>query len=510
MRKQWQCRSWRLAQCVVAMIALLHSAGAASAPENRTEENRTGKRIRLSDCRLESASESGSVAARCGWLEVPENRAAAASRKLRLHVAVIPALRLQPAPDPLFVLAGGPGQAASDFYLVMNAAFSRIRRDRDIVLLDQRGTGRSNRLDCAFDDDTDFARANPQQLQKQARACIASLPGDPRFYTTSVAVRDLDEVRAALGYASLNFYAVSYGTRVAQHFLRRYPDRVRSVILDGVVPVDLALGPDIAPQAQRALDALFDRCAADTACRWRFPTLRSDFAALRASLQATPLTLQVPDPLTARATDATFGIAELGAAVRLLSYSDETASVLPLLIDQAHHQRPQGMLAQSLMIHRNLQAQIAYGMHFAVTCSEDAPRWPPMQMTSTAIRDSYLGDTLMTGMQAICSGWPRGPVDDDFNAPLHSAVPALLLSGGNDPVTPAEYAARAKSAFSNSRHLVLPGQGHGQLAVGCMPRLAALFIERQTRKMALTDSDLKCLANVAPAPFMLSTTATSP
>ena len=474
-------------------------------------DGRNEKRIELKECRLESPTEGGSVAARCGWLEVLENRpqrgTSASGRKIRLHVAVIPALRLQPAPDPLFILSGGPGQAASDYYTTMSAAFGRIRRDRDIVLVDQRGTGRSNRLDCAFDEDTDFGSSDPQRLQEQARNCIAAMPGDPRYYTTSVAVRDLDEVRQGLGYASVNFYAISYGTRVAQHFIRRYPDRVRSAILDGVVPVDLALGPDIPLQAQRALDALFDRCAGDVACRSRFPTLRDDFNALRERLHAAPVKMQIPDPLTAKMTNASFGIPELSTAVRLLSYSDETASVLPLLIHQAEVDRqPQGMLAQYLMISHSLETQIANGMHFAVTCSEDSRRWAEQPVDAKAAQKLYLGSALMNGMSAICSVWPRGPVDKDFNVPLHSDVPALLLSGENDPVTPAAYGARAVTGFTHGRHIVLPGQGHGQLAAGCMPRLVAQFIEQK----ALGEGDLECTKNVAPAPFMLSTTATGP
>ena len=145
----------------------------------------------------------GSVAARCG--DVPragESRRPQAdqSKELQLHVAVIPALRLKPAADPLFILSGGPGQAASDFYLSVAPAFARIRRDRDLVLVDQRGTGRSNRLDCALPDDSEFVALDPQKLQALVRECRASLPGDPRYYTTSIAVRDLDDVRAALGY----------------------------------------------------------------------------------------------------------------------------------------------------------------------------------------------------------------------------------------------------------------------------------------------------------------------
>lgn len=479
--------------CVPALSAQSGSAGVQ-------------RQVELSECRLESPSEGGSVAARCGWLEVAENRADPAGRRLRLHIAVIPALRLQPAADPLFVLSGGPGQAASDFYTALSAAFGRVRRDRDIVLVDQRGTGRSNRLDCAFDEDADFTRADPQEGLTQTRACLTALKADPRYYTTSVAVRDLDEVREALGYATLNFYSVSYGTRVAQHYMRRYPQRVRTAILDGVVPVDLALGPDASLQAQRALDSMFDRCATDTSCQARFPTLRRDFDDLRARLRTSPVRMQVPDPLTAQVTDTTFGEWELGAAVRLLSYSDETASVLPLLIYQAHAQQPQGMIAQYLMISRSMQTQIAYGMNFSVTCSEDAPHWAAAPVDADELRRSYLGDSLMTGMTTVCSVWPRGPVDEDFNAPLRSDVPTLLLSGGNDPVTPAAYGERAARSFTHGRHITLQGQGHGQLAVSCMPRLVAQFIENRE----LSDTDVKCLDNVVPTPFMLSTTATAP
>src|SRR5690606_13512205 len=186
----------------------------------------------LESCQLSSAAAHAAAAARCGRLAVPENRDEPGGKILRLHVAVIPALRLQPEPDPLFVLSGGPGQAASDFYLSVAPAFARVRRDRDIVLVDQRGVGRSNRLDCALPDSGELAHVDLGRLDAAVQSCLAALPSDPRFYSTSIAVRDLDEVRAALGYERVNVYGVSYGTRVAQHYMRRYPQRVRAAILD--------------------------------------------------------------------------------------------------------------------------------------------------------------------------------------------------------------------------------------------------------------------------------------
>jgi pimeloyl-ACP methyl ester carboxylesterase len=459
-----------------------------------------------SGLQLEACRRNG-ITARCGQLAVPEDPAAGAGKKLQLQVVIIPALRSRAEPDPLVILSGGPGQGAGDFYTAVAPVFGRVRRDRDIVLVDQRGTGASNRLDCEFSDDIDVGVADLQQIQAQARACIAALPGDPRFYTTSVAVRDLEAVRVALGYDKLNFYAVSYGTRVAQHYLRRFPSRVRSVVLDGAVPVDLALGPDAAPMAQNALDNIFTRCLAETGCRAAFPRVEDQFAGLRAQLQKTPLRMEVADPVTAQPALTAFGVPQLAAAVRLLSYSDETASVLPLLIHEAQtQQQPQALIAQYLMIKHSTETQIAYGMHFAVVCSEDAPRWPQQKIPATALAATYMGEAFMQGLQTICDAWPRGIVDEDFNAPLHSDVPALILSGGNDPVTPQQYGERVLAGFSNGKHLVVAGQGHGQIGNGCMPRVVAQFIERGS----MQGVDAGCVIDISRTPFMLSRTATAP
>jgi pimeloyl-ACP methyl ester carboxylesterase len=461
----------------------------------------------LQDCRIESAAAGGSLAARCGVLQLPENRDDPTSKKIGVHVAVVPALRVQALRDPLFVLAGGPGQGASDFYASISAAFGRIRRDRDIVLVDQRGTGRSNRLDCEFEDEPEFSTSDPTQLEAQAKTCLAELSGDPRYYTTSIAVRDLEAVRQALRYEQLNLYAVSYGTRVAQHYLRRFPDRVRTLILDGVVPVDLALGPEVAIHAQSALDVLFNRCEEDSACNTRFADVRNSWSMLRDRLQRDPIRIDMPDPLTAQLTTATIGVPQLSAAVRLLTYSDETASVLPLLIHLAQvEQQPQSLIAQYLMIKRSTESQIAYGMHFAVTCSEDAPRWDQENVSNDALAQTYLGRSFMQGLRAMCNTWPRGPVDDDFNAPLESAAPVLLLSGENDPVTPKSYGDRAARGYKNGKHVVLSGQGHGQLSNGCMPRVVSQFVQLGS----VAQLDVKCTATVTPAPFMLSTSATAP
>ena len=466
--------------------------------------------LRLADCRLESTLAGGSVAARCGHYRVPENRDEArdkASKDLQLHVAVIPALRLKPAADPLFILSGGPGQAASDFYLSVAPAFTRIRRDRDLVLVDQRGTGRSNRLDCSLPDDSEFVVFDPQKLQAVMRECVASLPGDPRYYTTSVAVRDLDDIRAALGYRTLNLYGISYGTRVAQHYMRRYPDRVRTAILDGAVPAEVALGPDVAIEAQRAIDVVLQRCTRDEACASRFPDISAQFTALQERLRKEPVKLSIPHPRTGVPTNTMLDTARLGAAVRLLSYADETVSTLPLLIHEAQSLRdPQALTAQYLRVESDVSEQIAEGMHFAVVCSEDAPRWEQQNVTEEQLAKTYLGTAFMRAMRAVCAQWPRGPVDEDFGAPLQSSVPTLILSGSNDPVTPERYAAEIMKGLGSGKHVIAAGQGHGQLATGCIPRLTAEFIAAGSS----TALDDHCVRNIRPTAFMLSRSAPAP
>jgi pimeloyl-ACP methyl ester carboxylesterase len=463
--------------------------------------------LRLSDCRLESAVAGGSVAARCGRYRVRENRDDLQSKELQLHVAVVPALRLKPAADPLFILSGGPGQAASDFYLSVGPAFARIRRDRDLVIVDQRGTGRSNRLDCALPDDSEFVVFDPQKLQAAVRECLAALPGDPRYYTTSIAVRDLDDIRAALGYSTLNIYGISYGTRVAQHYIRRYPDRVRSAILDGVVPAEVALGPDVAIEAQRAIDVTLQRCTRDAACAQQFPDVSAQFAALQARLSTEPVKLSIPHPLTGAVVETTLDAARLGAAVRLLSYADETVSTLPLLIHEAQTLRePQALAAQYLRVEADLEEQIAAGMHFAVVCSEDASRWDQENVSEEQLAKTYLGTAFMRAMRAVCEDWPRGPVDPDFGAPLQSSVPTLILSGGNDPVTPERYADQIVKRLSKGKHVIAAGQGHGQLATGCIPKLTAEFIAAAST--GALDED--CVRSIRPTPFMLSRSAPAP
>jgi pimeloyl-ACP methyl ester carboxylesterase len=248
-----------------------------------SQPSRAQPSIRLEPCRIADIDGLASTEARCGTLSVPENPSEPDGDRIRLAVAVVPAIATTARPDPLVLIAGGPGQGSIEGYAPLLGAFAGIRRERDLVLLDQRGTGSSNRLDCDMPEDAlENGDIPPAALAALARDCLPKLPGRAQFYTTSIAVGDLEAVRQALGYERLNLYGASYGTRVAQHYARRYPARSRAVVLDGVVPPGLALVPNVAIESQHALEGVFARCAADPGCDGKVLGERQRRAALRA------------------------------------------------------------------------------------------------------------------------------------------------------------------------------------------------------------------------------------
>lgn len=436
----------------------------------------------------------------CTTLTVPENYAAPEGRQLELFVARIPALTANPAPDPLLLINGGPGGSSVDLYLQLRGAFEPIRRQRDIILLDQRGTGRSlSGLDCEVPEDFDLVTARPELVRQTVNACIAEFDYDPRFFTTSVAVADLESLRSALEIERWNIYGVSYGTRVAQHYLRRHGDRVRTVVLDGVVPADLTLGPDIATDAQNALDAIFARCAASAACAARFADIRDQFAILRARFAGDSIEVVINDPVTGEPESIELDESHLQGVVRLMSYSDATVALLPLVIESAFMGNYQPLATQADLQIQTLTDSLGFAMHNSVVCTEDAPWFPADNAADAAL--PYLGTTVIDSLRAICEIWPAGLLDDDLRDPVVSSRPVLLLSGEHDPVTPPAYAERVlEGGLSNARHLVGRAQGHGQASVGCVPRLMQEFVDTADAG----GLDAGCLDDLPPMPFFLS------
>lgn len=454
---------------------------------------------RLHECTLDE----GPAGAYCGTLSVFENRDTRQGRQIALKIVVAPALRRDAAPDPLFVLAGGPGQPAASMASGLLPAFRRFRTDRDIVFVDQRGTGESNRLGCdPSPAELDEVSTDDARIEARFRACLAALDADPRFYTTPIAMDDLDDVRAFLGYERISLWGGSYGTRAALVYLRQHEDRVRSVVIDGVAPPDMFLPLHVARDAQRALDRLFADCRADAACARAFPALAADTAALFARLERDRPVVRVVHPRTGQPLETPLSRRDAALVVFRALYMPEVASLLPKVLTDASAGNYQGLFALAFQgapegDHRDM----ALGMHLSVTCAEDIPRITP-EAKAAADAAGFLGSAMFDAQYASCRFWPRGDIPESYYAPVRSEKPVLVLSGADDPVTPPTWGDKVAADLPNSKHIVVPGAGHNTLGRGCVPMLIATFLA----DASVQGLDPSCLQTLDRPPFFVTPT----
>lgn len=484
-----------------ALITLLAACDASPQPAAGTHADAQGKlhygRIQFEPCALDAAANL-SVEAQCARLAVPENPADPAGRQIGLAIAMVPASGLAEA-DPVYMIAGGPGQSALESYPAVHAAFRDVRRNRHVILVDARGTGGSNPLHCRIDEDDPLFSDPDGETPEAARAfterCRDALQQDAdlRYYTTADHVRDLEAVRQRLGAEQINLVGISYGTRVAQQYAATYPDHTRALVLDAVVPNSLVLGQDHARNLEQALDAQFTRCREDSACATNLGDPRTRLAQVRQRLQAGGIQpVRYRDPVSGAWREEVPRFGHLAGLLRMYAYHPGMAATLPLLLHEAARQRYESLLAQSRMLSRDLGDSIAIGMSLSVTCSEDADEF----RIGDADEDTVLGTGFVAMLQAQCAVWPRGTRPQGFRTPLSGKVPVLAISGEFDPVTPPRYGDEVIGHLANGRHLVLPGQGHGVLGTGCMPKLFAQFIET-TDAAAL---DASCLERLSAQP----------
>jgi pimeloyl-ACP methyl ester carboxylesterase len=465
-----------IAVCLaIATVAALTAVAALATPDAASTP--AAGPPATSECTLKGARGYGTVQAQCGVLVRPENPLAADGATVELAFARIPALSPRPQADAFTVINGGPGGSSLEMYADLASAFQGILRERDIIVLDQRGTGRSNALGCPQIDENASTEFVETEVAEATRTCLANLPGDPRGYTTSAAVEDLEALREALGYKQLDVYGVSYGSRVALHYLKRYPDTTRTVIIDGVLPPGHALGTEVATNSQHTLDTILQRCAADADCAGAFPDLAAEFDTVARNLSEAPVLLEVPDPVTTEPQAFEFTYSHFALAMRLLFYAPENAALVPLMIHQAALGNYLPAATHAVRVIRNLTNAISNGMHNAVVCTEDAPFYAPESLDWAALRATYLGEDQLRTLITMCREWPAGYMHDDLRAEPQSSVPVLILSGEYDPITPPAYGAQVHAALDNSLHVVAPGQGHGVIGRGCLPRIASDFVD---------------------------------
>lgn len=449
--------------------------------------------------------------ARCGEVSVPENPEQPSGKQLKLPVIVLPATGADPAPDPIYLLAGGPGQAARDLVGYVQQALKPARKQRDLVFVDVRGTGGPSlssghphsRLDCPFG----------ESLREMAlgvtpgwvEGCLATLSAkaDLRHYSTYQAMRDLDLVRAALGHERINLWGGSYGTRAGMVYQALFPERIRSVVLDGLAPYGVKLPLHNAREAQRALDLTFADCAADPVCRNLEPaeTLRR----LRAKLDEAPVATTVKHPATGEPTDLLVTPLLLGSTIRVMLYSPASAGEIPFVLRQADRGDWGPLVAQLVRLSTGATAKMSAGFLWSVLCSEDIARIGEEELLRETA-GTFLGRLEADSWMSVCAQWPKTALPEGFEELPITDTPALLLSGSLDPVVPPVWGEATLKLFRAGRHLEVPGTAHNTSHVGCMPKLIAQFYA----EASAAGLDPSCLSTVKRTPFQTSFAGSEP
>jgi pimeloyl-ACP methyl ester carboxylesterase len=449
------------------------------------------------------------VDAYCGTLKVYENRVTKQGRQIDLNIVVLPAVRSDAAPDPLFFLAGGPGQGAAKLAKLVRTFFQRVQTDRDIVLVDQRGTGKSNPLNC-LDEENDslqaFMETNEQALDK-LKACQAKYDADLTLYTTPIAMDDLDDVRAFLGYDKINVYGGSYGTRAALVYMRQHGDRVRTAILDGVAPPNMRLPLYFPRDTQRAFELLARDCAEDPGCNKAYPNLLERMRTLVARLETNPPTVKVTHPRTGETADIRIDARVLANVIVSALYQPLMTTLVPAIVAAAEKNDFQSMLALAMAGPGSSDdgPAMSIGMQLSVICAEDAPKNTPDELLKGS-ESTLFGKHVMTIQQQACSFWPRGKVDDSFYEPVTSAIPTLVMSGEVDPVTPPTWGEQVAATLSNSKHVVIRGTGHTAGGTGCGQRIMREFIQEGSA----AGLDTSCIDKIRRPAFFLSPAGPDP
>jgi len=433
----------------------------------------------------------------CGRYEVYEDRAARTGRKLGLNVVVLPAAGPDVAADPLVFLAGGGVAPATRYASFLWKGFPVLRRQRDILLVDQRGTGGSNPLECELSTEATNAEYRDEaRFLAAVRRCRRELEqrADLRYYTTPIAMDDLDEVRGWLGYPRLDIFGASYGTTAAMVYLRQHPDRVRTVALQGVVPLDVPMWLDYPRSAQQALDQVFAACARQPGCHHAFPELEHEFSSLLQRLTEKPVKVKLSPLETGPAVEVTIDGEVLRVFVARVLYSASRIHDLPLLVHLAHQGDYRPLAGR---VAPREDGSIPKGVYLSIVCNENM-RFDPAALPAAAA-GTFMGGFRLGREVSACREWPRGWLPPGFWMPVRSNVPALVMTGALDDVTPPRYGERVAQTLANARQLVLPNRGHND-ADPCTCGMIEAFII----KGRLEGLDTSCLAKTEGLSFALS------
>ena len=428
----------------------------------------------------------------CGSYTVWENRAAERGRRITLNVVVVPASGVERMPDPVFYFAGGPGGAATNAVSTSLQVLRGVREARDLVFVDQRGTGQSHPIFCEEPTGEGPLQAFFGEFleEEYVRGCLARQDADVAQYTTPIAMDDIDEVRAALGYGRINLYGGSYGTRAAQVYLRRHTAMVRSAVLKGVAPMDMKNPLPFARALEHAVRAVIEACAAEAACNEAYPDVADDWERSKEYFARGPVNATVEHPQTERREAVTIHRGVYADGVRHILYSMRASRQLPGMIHAAAGGDFDAFAQRELEQAIGFNDRLSGGVFMTVTCAEDL-RFLTEEEITTGTSGTFLGDYRVRRQLAACEiwGWGAG-VDESYTEPVSVETPVLLLSGEYDPATPADGAEGVTRHLPNGTHIVFPNQSHGFRNPACETRITADFIKAASAE----GLDLACVA----------------
>jgi pimeloyl-ACP methyl ester carboxylesterase len=456
--------------------------------------------LRIESCFLEEIGEE----VLCGTYEVMENRNVRKGAKIRLNFIILPAWTSHPAPDPIFVFAGGPGVGAAAWVDSYAWEFQTLRWERDIVLVDQRGTGDSNPLHCLRIGDPESAQTYLQDMfpEDYVRECREELKKRARvsYYDSFTAMQDIDELRSALGYETINVTGGSYGGYAAVVYMKYFPERVRCALLSYSAWPGWGYHATIAPSTQRVLERLLEDCAADPECAADYPGLPEKLEAVVDRLKQEPITITITTPWNGRLETVTFTHNNFIHGIRALLYSTGRSRWIPAFIHWASLGIWQPIVEYTAEYLKWINDDIMDGMFLTVTCTETAP-YIDYAAAKAASEGTFMGAYRLDQQQNACVLWVRGSHPEDFHIMPEMYIPALIISGELDPVIPPEYGEELARHFPNSRHVIIPNEGHGvggELWQDCLAPMAAQFFSQGH----VEGLDFSCLADNQRPPFV--------
>lgn len=481
---------------ILSVLLLTIASTATWASDVISQDKKTASKT--DTCYVEGVSDR----LNCGFVTVPENPNKPDGKQIQVHYVILPAVKNVNHEEALLAIAGGPGQSAIDNAAGFDAMLSKVRQQRDILLIDQRGTGRSNLLTCdegaqsplSFDDD------NVDTLV-EAQKCLEQLDADVTQYGSLNAIKDFEVVRQHLGYKKLHVYGISYGTRMAQLYMRLYPEHLATVTLDGIVPMQQSV-LEIGAAIDRGFDLLFKDCQETAACHTQFPELKTEFDQVAASLAKAPVMENVYDPVSGEKTMLTMTRGKFYGSIRMALYQANVRALVPHAIHQAAKDNFQPILGLYALTLEN--GGMAMGMHASVVCGEDMHRITPAMREQT--QQSFMGKTMLEGLEATCAVWKVPAVDDSFSEPISSNIPTLLLSGEIDPATPPSWGELAMEKLSNAKHFIAPYATHGVAYQSCANTLIADLV----RSGSVNDLDGECLKKDVRRSFYLNASSVEP